>query len=117
MADLGAIGMRATAEPLFRVIPSWASDDSRPLLAIPVNGYYAGVVRENGSPMANAFVRLHYASLGTVISQLRTGSDGAFRFDYLEPGVTDKYYLLFFDAPGGSAYRMKGFDQVPPVAL
>lgn len=114
MSSLGAIGaFTGTQKPIrSRIVASWAIDDLRAPHTIPANGYLAGIVAEGyPTPMVGARLRCYYLPTGAMIAQAFSAADGSFRFDGLEPGQS-WYYVTAIDAPGGTAYRAKTYDQV-----
>jgi len=116
MADLGTMGGYYPGGVNGKRVAIWAIDDPRFPIEIPTNGYYAGYALENASPMPNAIVRIHYKQTGANIGSIATDANGYFYLDGLEPGASN-YYVVFFDAVGGTNYRAKCFDQVVAIAI
>ena len=63
----------------------------------------SGVVTENGVPLANCLIHLHYRPDGACIGRTTSAADGTYSFTGLY--ADSNYFIVFQDKAGGTVYN------------
>lgn len=81
----------------------------------PADGFIAGLVKEEGAPVAGKIVRAHDRVTGQVAGQAVSQSSGFFRIEGLDRDTSNYYVVAFNDSPGKD-FNAIVYDRIDPIS-
>lgn len=94
-------------------VPSWGTLTGETGLNYPKNGYIAGTISVNSFPQIDIVVRLYRPLYPNCLRETKTDALGQYRFDDLNPSLSD-YYMTYLAPSLGVVYNNMGDSGLTP---
>jgi hypothetical protein len=94
-------------------MPSWGLLTGETGLNYPKNGYIAGTINVNGVAQIDVIVRLYRTIYPNCLRETKTDALGQYRFDDLNPSLSD-YYTTYLAPSLGVVYNNMGDSGLTP---